>query len=421
MKKIVLATPENYGISVLVDLARRLEVDTLTYSIFRFRKYSIGSFKPRFYLTWTLRKWKLKKLGFKLERLPLLTYEKVNINIEVLDQLREVYLQVCLDHFVFVNHRFPLSKELVESKKDREWIRFISSYHTLKEYLLKDEITDLYVFNGRPMILKLLEFICRELGVRFHILEILGGKADTLRYLSSSVSFWNFHQFSLEISRYYNSAITLKGKEIVDTIAKNYYYRRKKGDDVYLSKWINSTVNNSVRSNDKKICSFFFSSIDELPAFDKIEKEINYLDQISLVKKISEIITYEFVDYEFKLKLHPRMLTEKKLKYFLDDVLRAKPQNVEIVPFDLNPYALIESSDIVCASVSSVVWEATFFGKCSVIFGGTWANAHDVHHTIDTWEEFREVLKQPIAKNPTNALQVAYYIETAGHELNTFL
>ena len=173
--------------------------------------------------------------------------------------------------------------------------------------------------------------------------------------------------------------------------------------------------------SDKKVCSFFFSSIDELPAFDRIEKEINYLDQISLVKKISEIITSEFVDYELKLKLHPRMLSEKKLKYFLRDVLSMNLKNVEIVPFDLNPYTLIASSDIVCASVSSVAWEATFFGKCSVIFGGTWADTHNVHHTVDTWNEFREVLKQPIAKNPTNALKIAYYMETAGHELKTIL
>ena len=227
-KKIVIATPENLGISVLVDLAQRFEVDTLTYSIFGFKKHSIGSFKPRFYLTWPLRKWKLKKLGFNLEKLPLSANVNTHLCSQTLEQLREVYERVCQDHFVFIHHRFPSYKDLVQGKKDKEWICFISSYQSIKQCLLKDEVTDLYVFNGRPMILKLLEFICKELAIRFHISEILGGNINTITYFSSDVSFWNFRQFSQEVSRYYNSAITLKGVKSVNTVAENYYNRTYK-------------------------------------------------------------------------------------------------------------------------------------------------------------------------------------------------
>ena len=349
-----------------------------------------------------------------LNKLPTNKTTAREISYDSLKKLRNVYLRVCQDDFVFKNGRFPLREELDAFQQDVDWIKFLEVSKSVKEYIVKSGVTDLFVFNGRPMILRLLEVICKEEGINFHISEILGGSENTLTYFSSRVTFWDLHSFSLEISQYYQNAISSSNENKVNSIAENYYQRRILGKDAFLKEWLKDTISVPIADSGKKICSFFFSSIDELPAFNQIDKEINYLDQISLVRQISKIIRDDFKQYQFVVKVHPRMVHEKKLSIFMRDVLELGKDGINIVPMNTNPYELISQSDVVCASVSSIAWDATFAGKCAIIFGGSWAMAHDAHHTVDNWEEFRSIMKNPKAKDIKGALPVAYFIETAG-------
>lgn len=268
-----------------------------------------------------------------------------------------------------------LISQLKESEPDyyshlaliRRMLKSAAMSYDACDEIIQDVNPDLvYVFNGRFMHYRSLMDACLKNRVPFKIHERGSSirKYSILDYMphdsdkrqDEMIKFWKNSKFE---------------KSYCSELANKYFLERREGID---QSWMSFRKFHSEGflpkiNEGKKVISFFTSSDDEFKAVGDLHRSVYWPDQI---KAINAFLNCCARDPSFQgfIRIHPHIAQKSKKDYTFWHNLDV-PKNVTILPADsgIDTYSLIEFSDIVITSGSTVGIESVYWGTPSICLG----------------------------------------------------
>jgi hypothetical protein len=167
----------------------------------------------------------------------------------------------------------------------------------------------------------------------------------------------------------------------------------------------------------QRLVSYFSSCDDEFLAVDDFYNWTTWTDQLTAVRSLIQIVSkYSFL--RLIIRLHPHLAAKapSELNQWLSLEL---PPNCSIVhPNDkTDTYALIDKSDLVITSGSTVGIESVFWNTPSICLGPSLYSHLGAVYLPSCDDELESLLlKTSVCVNPQNALPYGYYMSTHGEQ-----
>jgi hypothetical protein len=183
---------------------------------------------------------------------------------------------------------------------------------------------------------------------------------------------------------------------------KSYVFQQEK----YLLPLINK---------DKKIITYYSSSDDEFVAVGDVFKWEGWLNQLHAVTELIDICQNK-KNIQLIIRLHPNLQNAST-----DDqnnwLALSRFEHITLIPFDSNidSYALLDCSDIVITSGSTVGIEAIFWGKPSITLGPAFFSKIGATYNPKSNFELSTLLDDnELTINRDAAIAFGYYVGTFG-------
>ena len=341
-----------------------------------------------------------------LEDLKSLEYKNYNIGIGIGSTLIT---------YLSNSDPFPLNER--EKKECIEQINSsIKSILFAEKILEKDKYDCIVILNGRLSCENAIKQVAykRKLEVYFHESAFINK-----RYFFENYMPHNFKERKKEMSKMKKEV----SPNIISSLGNDFFRRKTKGEGVYEESYtknhkssLSIVLNNLIEKNKsekRKIISFFTSSDDEYEAIEG--SNLRYKEWISqgiAIRMISEII--KDLGYYMIVRVHPNLTnkhqSEKhrwmKHKEFIE-------KNGFYWINEDNPdssYKLIEESDLIITSGSTIGLESIYLGKPSITIAECYYDSIIPEAKICKCpEEFRKLIAQKETFNKTNPTQVHIY------------
>ncbi len=341
-----------------------------------------------------------------LEELKKLEYKNYNIGIGISSTLIT---------YLSNSNPFPLR----ESEK-KECIEQINS--SIKSILFAENILDkdkydcIVILNGRLSCENAIKQVAykKQLEVYFHESAFIN-----TRYFFENYMPHNFKERKKEMARM-NKEVD---PNIITSLGNNFFIRKTKGEGIYeesytknhkpcLSLLLNNLINKK-RSENKKIISYFTSSDDEYEAIEG--SKLRYKDwgsQGIAIRIISEIV--KDLGYYMIVRVHPNLTNKhesEKNRWMQHKEFIQKNGFYWIDQDDTNSsYKLIEASDLIITSGSTIGLESIYLGKPSITIAECYYDSIIPDAKLcQCPEKFKELLISKEIFNKTNKNQVNIY------------
>jgi hypothetical protein len=245
-----------------------------------------------------------------------------------------------------------------------------NSYLHLRNIFNTNSFSNVYIYNGRFIVGNAVWNICDQFGIKVKFLE----QAN----MSFPDRYWLFHKpvhspaYRAEIVNEFHSLSTNQQKRNIEKYAREWFSARIAG--VTQNFTANQNKYYKKANNNVKIISYFHSSEDELILSNL--KETSWGSQFEIINNLSEIIQSKS-EYQFLIRIHPNLKFKSNKEIQMWDCylrkLKQKYRNVDYFWFDspINTYSLIESSQIVFTSGSTIGPESAYMGKSNVLCGNS--------------------------------------------------
>lgn len=287
---------------------------------------------------------------------------------------------------------------------------------SLENIVEKHEIIQVWMFNGRTADSRPVYDYCRYNDIEVHCLEMIK-KSEEAYFVNN---FLNSLPHDID---YNNNRMNEVWGENVDAkayeIGSSFFKDRRKGKVVrdrrsYVADQDKDLVPDGIRMG-KKIIVIFNSSEDEFSAVGDIFESKSIFD--SQIEGIRWILKHfeEESGFQFVVRLHPNL---KGIQYSYHTSLLnldEKYGNVIIVPAEssVSSYSLLSIANCVVSFGSSMGIEAVFWGKPSILLGGSFYYHVDSVHKPKTKSHLLEMLHNfealPVG-NKNDAIKYGYYL-----------
>lgn len=176
----------------------------------------------------------------------------------------------------------------------------------------------------------------------------------------------------------------------------------------------------------KENITFFNSSIDEIHAFESWRHPLAETENVV----INTILQHYANDdsKHFYLRIHPNLTKAKRnnTKQIREiNEFKKKFKNLTILEPDdeIDSYALIEASDKIITSYSTIGCEAAYYGKPVILAGKSIYEDLDCVYKVKTYDELFEAIdnKKLTPKNPKNTYPLGFYYETFGFDTKYYI
>lgn len=340
------------------------------------------------------------------------------------ERLTKLFEHCATDHFVAIHGRRPTKEEEAIFNNEHNLKEFIKNYNTFIFLNAALKPKNYLFFNGRHPLLIIVDNFQKDLNYQSYRSEILSGATlDTMRIINSSVNFFDFLLFSDFVAERYLE----QDKNLREQQAKNYFSRRFANEDYFIAEIAKSwDMSSKIFNNTDGVLkiAFFLSSIDEFPAFKKVDSEINYEDQETILRNVVGILDKHNMKYELLVKIHPRTVREEKLKSDLEiwkNIENSNPSVKIITHNTFSPFQILQQVDLVLASSSTLAVDATYIGKKAVSFGPNFFTNHNATWFCRSWQEFEHILLNEHRILPSeNTYPFAWCMEALGDHLNYY-
>ena len=310
---------------------------------------------------------------------------------------------------------FPLNE--IEKK---ECIEQINS--SMKSILFAENILDknkydcVVILNGRLSCENAIKQVAykRKLEVYFHESSFINTRYFFEKYMPH-----NFYERKKEISRMKKEV----SPNLISSLGNDFFRRKTKGEGVYeesytknqkssLSIELNKIINKK-RDENKKIISFFTSSDDEYEAIEGAS--LRYKDWISqgiAIRMISQIV--KDLGYYMIVRVHPNLTNKHKseINRWLQHKEFIEKNGFYWINQDSSDssYKLIQESDLIITSGSTIGLESIYLGKPSITIAECYYDSIIPDAKICKCPvEFKKLLKNKETFNKTNPTQVNIY------------
>lgn len=294
----------------------------------------------------------------------------------------------------------------------------IALYEKTKEVILDNKIDQVYAWNGRRssdgVVLQAAKFLGREY---FSFItgsssnKIFRVKASKVHdYVSSKADIHNF----LKVSN-----LSLEEKH---NIGKKFFEKLKnKTTSIEIPGYINYNQNNNLYFTKKKARKnlvFFTSSPFELAYMKEWQSETNVFNDIfQFIRRLnsSRTITDK---YDIYIRWHPNIKgSGKNLRSKISELVSETDNLIHFTPENkLDSYSLLDKSDVVIVTFSTMGAEAAYVNKPVILIGRSKYEDLGFTNSPVNFEELEKMLiEENFRVSPDKALNYAYYLATFGN------
>ena len=251
---------------------------------------------------------------------------------------------------------------------------------------------EFHSFNGRlPSVYPAVMF-CAKNGIDYTLFEC-GANRSKIR-VAKNILIHDIQLIKDEISRYWNSA----NPEEREKLAIKWFADRRGGKYQAMESFTARQKNGLVPSNwdkSKQNIAIFNSSIDEFYAFNCWKNPLSDNENL-ILKQLLEHYKNDSTKH-FYLRVHPN-LTKSKRKGSrqiaeIREFSRIYPNLTVIEPESkIDTYALIDLADKVLTFTSTAGFEATYYGKVSILAGKAPYDELDCVYLAKSMEELYKLI-----------------------------
>jgi len=287
------------------------------------------------------------------------------------------------------------------------------------DYLRREEVDRVYVYNGRYGLLRPVLRSCQRVGVDCHTHE----RGHDISH------FTTFHNtlphdidyVEREIQHAWRRAAGSGNRE---DVASEFFRRRAEG---VMTSWYSFTAHQQAGllpegwDPDTRNVVAFTSSEDEFVAIGDQWTSGLYPDQVEGLRRIIGDGFSVGGASRFLVRVHPNLKGVDNAS--VRDVLALDGPMVTVIPPEstVSSYALLKAADVVLTFGSSIGIEAVFWGTPSVLAGPCFYGGLGGTYNPRSHSELIDMLKSDLApKDPTPALMYGYYLATFGRPFRYF-
>ncbi len=283
-----------------------------------------------------------------------------------IEEARDSYFYNGVMSSLASNHRVSSDDELNPFWR-KQLIELINSsiflYEETINHIKKKEINIIGTFNGRFFDSYAIIKAAKDSNIDYFVYD-----------MNRSQSQYYFINCSLhDIKANQKKALNFYQKNFQQHInsAKNYYSKRRNGKRTYEKSYTSGQLKNSMPKNllDEKVIAIYPSSDDEYRFLGE-EFNMKCLDQVKEIKDLAIYLLNNNSQYKLAVRMHPNMSTMsiKSINKYLE--LESLRNVVLLKPLDkTDTYALLDHSEIIIGFCSSIISEAAYYGKQTILLG----------------------------------------------------
>lgn len=361
-------------------------------------------------------------LGYKFKNSPH-TFESVIDSVNNIFDVKPLVYKGC-------NIGYGVSSSLISLHRDHGYNVKKNKDKLKREILVSETIIDtldfyfnninpeiIYLFNGRLAANSPIVSYCRKNNIEFRVYEFSSRK-DKYHLLYNAIPHDLDYRYKELNKAWDSSEFDLEEKKI---IGSRFFENQIKGVSLLEDGFLTLQDKNSdlQLQENKKIITFFNSSIDEFASVPSWEKFIYIFEDE--VDAITTICNYykEDSSKHFILRIHPNLkfLRNKQIKA-LEKLKLIKNLTVYAPESSIFSYQLIDKSDCVIVFGSTIGVEACYWGKPSISLGKSLYEQLDVAYYPQTKIELFELLDDNslTPKSKENTLKYGFWWLTFGEE-----
>lgn len=294
-------------------------------------------------------------------------------------------------------------------------------FKTIEELDKIYNFDEFHTFNGRmpsmyPFVSYAIKnnkkYVTYEQGANINKMRtMVNGVPHDFNVLKSDIKYW-WEKHAIDKEKY----------------AQKWFTERRQGKFQAMESFTKNQIKDRLPVGfdmNKENIAFFNSSIDEVYAFDSWKHPFADTEN-----EIIEAMLEHYKDDEnkhFYLRVHPNLTRAKKKKATqIREInsFKKKYKNLTVIEPDekIDTYALIEAADKVLTTYSTVGFEATYWGKVSIIAGKAPYEDYDCVYKANSLKEFFNFIddKSLKPKPKENAYPYAYFLEVQGEDNKYF-
>ncbi|HAN39425.1 MAG TPA: hypothetical protein DCQ29_11030 [Chitinophagaceae bacterium] len=289
----------------------------------------------------------------------------------------------------------------------------VAVYEWVKDFLHKEKIDKVYVFNGRFIYNRAILRASQQLGIPVDVHE---RGADVKHYeLYKNTYPHDIKYIYNKINIFWETSEKSEEQKLAD--AQRFFIDRKNGVEQSWFSFVKNQAQGKLPSNwdvNKKNIVFFNSSEDEFAAIGDDWKRFIYPTQVEAI----ETITKDFLSqplFHFYLRIHPNLMKVENKD--MEKLLSIQSRNLTLIypDDDVSSYALIEQANKVITFGSTVGIEAAFWKTPSILLGSCFYRDLGATYNPSTQEELYSMLNQDLIPLPNlGALKYGFYLKNFG-------
>ena len=359
----------------------------------------IGSDKIKFYPRCKFKKIKFDQFDgpYNLDALREYKYANFDVGLAVISSLISTTKNPDPD----INSNLSKIKEMITNA--------IQIYEFAKEKIKEERIDLVYIFNGRFYDSRAVMSAALNLTTPFLIHE-RGATKDS--YSANDFMPHDMHRVQDKILENWTGGPLNSKAEI----AHKFFIERRRGiDQAWTSFSKDQEPGKTPRiESGKKVITYYSSSDDEFASVGDIYKWVGWKDQYNAVTSLIAICS-ELNNIQLFIRLHPH-LKWKSAKEQEKWTALSKYSVVNLISYDdkVDSYTLLDSSDVVITSGSTIGIEAVYWGRPSITLGPSTYEILGATSNPKSNLELKKLLQKPLAADPSKALPYGFYMATFG-------
>ena len=288
--------------------------------------------------------------------------------------------------------------------------------------LIQKHLPDLvYVFNGRFVNTRSIMEAAIATNTPYKIHE---RGCNMYHYSVRPFMPHDFEKLQNELIEHWYKVFN-ENPECARDIAHNFFKSRRQGKQ---QAWFSMTKDQDKGclpeiNTEKKIVTYFTSSDDEYKAVGDIVKWNRWKDQDHCLRDIVDICTSDN-RLQLIVRIHPHMQSKhpSDLQAILS-ICKNYPGIILIYPDSpVDSYALIDSSDVVVTSMSTIGIESVYWGTPSICMGPSYYSNLNAVMLPQDKAQLQTLLRETTRPNvdPSRALPFGYYMNTFGQKFKYY-
>jgi hypothetical protein len=307
--------------------------------------------------------------------------------------------------FIDVNLHWELLEQYIETG--------IAIYKKAFAFIKYWKINEVYVFNGRFCAPAAVAAAGKKAGIRVFYHE---RGANKNRYYLEDFIPHDVAKIAEAMNQNWEKA-ALENLESASKVAKEFFNNMRDRKETGWFSFTKNQILDSLPAIDgaRKVVTYFATNDDEYEALLDIFPWKYWKNQFHALDDLIDICS-EIKNIQLIIKLHPNLVNKSNIDR--ERWMSYEKFNVQIITPDsgIDTYALLDISDVVITSGSTVGIEAVFWGKPVILLGpsyyehlGACMQPHSKH------ELFKFLSENEYAVDPEKALPFGYHYSTFGH------